>query len=102
MGERAAGERDPANRAPNLERSHLGDDPSLMKVGHQTVEAAKLQIPPEDGPDPLGLLVNHDNFAVLGLISEWRDAADPKALALGGSDLVADALGSDFPLELGK
>src|ERR1700716_3351600 len=32
MGERAAGERDPTNRAPGLERSHLGDDPSLAKV----------------------------------------------------------------------
>src|SRR6059036_3678086 len=29
-------------------------------------------------------------------------AADPKSLALGGRDLVADALGGDFPLKLGK
>src|SRR5947209_16690884 len=34
MGERAAGEWDAADRAPALERSHLGDDPSLAKVGH--------------------------------------------------------------------
>src|SRR5712691_8330374 len=45
MGERATGEWDAANRAPGLERSHLGDDPPLAKVGHQQVEAAKLQIP---------------------------------------------------------
>src|SRR5215469_3567160 len=56
MGERAAGESDAANRAPGLERTHLGDDPSLAKVGHQQVEAAKLQIPPKDGPDPFGFL----------------------------------------------
>src|SRR5438105_2908340 len=31
MGERAAGEWDAANRAPGLERSHLGDDPPLAK-----------------------------------------------------------------------
>ena len=45
MGERATGEWDAANRAPGLERSYLGDDPALAKVGHQQVEAAKLQIP---------------------------------------------------------
>src|SRR5260221_1611526 len=48
MGERAAGERDAANPATRLERSHLSDHPPLAKVGHQQVEAAKLQIPPED------------------------------------------------------
>src|SRR5216683_6650112 len=37
MGERAAGEWDAANGAPGFERSHLGDDPSLAKVGHQQV-----------------------------------------------------------------
>src|SRR5947207_15247936 len=56
MGERAAFEWDAANRAPGLERPHLGDDPPLAKVGHQQVEAAKLQIPPKDGLDPLSLL----------------------------------------------
>ena len=32
MGERAAGEWDAADRAPALERSHLGDDPSRAEV----------------------------------------------------------------------
>src|SRR5216117_559566 len=102
MGERTASEWDAANRAPGLERSHLGDDPSLAKVGHQQVEAAKLQIPPKDGPHPLGFLFHHNDLAVLGGVSERGYAADPQPLALGGRDLVADALGSDFPLELGK
>src|SRR4051812_17330951 len=102
MGERAAGEWDPANRASGLERSQLGDDPSLAQVGHQQVEAAKLQIPPKDGPDPRGLIFNHDDLAVLGLISERSYAADPQPLALGGRDLVADALGGHLTLELGK
>src|SRR5260221_10310640 len=70
MGERAAGEWDAANRAPGLERSYLGDDPSLAKVGHQPVEAAQLQIPPKDGPNPLSLRFNHDDLAVLGRVSE--------------------------------
>src|SRR6266566_9871421 len=63
MGESTAGEWDPTNRAPGLERSHLGDDPSRPKVGHQTVEAAKLQILPKDGPNPLSLRFNHDDLA---------------------------------------
>jgi len=59
---------DAANRAPGLERTHLGDDPSLAKVGHQQVEAAKLQIPPKDGPDPFGFLLHHNDLAVLGRV----------------------------------
>src|SRR5258708_40305785 len=102
MGERAAGEWDAADRAPGLERSHLGDDPPLAKVGHQQVEAAKLQIPPKDGPNPLSLLFNHDDLAVLGLVSERGYAPDPEPVALVGRDLVADALGGDFPRERGK
>src|SRR5437016_14202408 len=102
MGERATGEWDAANRAPGLERSHLGDDPPLAKVGHQQVEAAKLQIPPEDGPNALSLRFNHDDLAVLGLVSERGYAPDPQPLALGGRDLVSNALGGDFPLELSK
>src|SRR6201984_2265921 len=68
MGERATGEWDATNRAPGLERSHLRDDPPLAKVGHQQVEAAKLQITPKDGPNPLSLLFNHDDLAVLGRV----------------------------------
>src|SRR5712691_13283662 len=93
MGERATGEWDAANRAPGLERSHLGDDPPLAKVGHQQVETANLQIPPKDGPDALSLPFNHDDLAVLGLVPERGHAADPKPLALGGGDFVPNALG---------
>src|SRR5260370_11733481 len=75
MGERAAGEWDAANRAPRLERSHLSDDPPLAKVGHQQVEAAKLQIPPKDGPNALSLLFDHADLAVLGRGSERSSAA---------------------------
>src|SRR5207248_10763688 len=70
MGERAAGEWDAANRAPGLERSHLGDDPPLAKVGHPQVEAANLRIPPEAGPNALSLLFHHDDLADLAGVSE--------------------------------
>src|SRR3984893_6178271 len=34
--------------------------------------------------------------------TQWRHAAHPHALFLGGGDLVADPFASDFPLELGE
>src|SRR5439155_22655799 len=102
MGKRTSAERDPANRAPGLEQSQLCDDPPLAKVGHQAVEAAKLQIPPKDGADPLSFPFDHDDLAVLSRVSEGDNAADPQPLALGSGDLVADALGGNFPRELGK
>src|SRR5262249_20048757 len=76
VGGGAAGEGDAANGAPGLERSHLGDNSSRAEVGHQQVEAAKLQIPPKDGPDPFGLRFNHDDLAVLGRVSERGYAPD--------------------------
>ena len=42
------------------------------------------------------------DLPVLGVVAQWRHAADPQALALGGGDLVPDALGGDLPFELGK
>ena len=42
------------------------------------------------------------DLPVLGVVAQWRHAADPKALALGRSDLVPDALGGDLPFKLGK
>src|SRR3989442_11290087 len=39
-GERTSREGDPSDRSPGRERSHLCDDPSFTKVGHQPVEAA--------------------------------------------------------------
>jgi len=66
------------------------------------VEAAELEIAAEDGPNALGFRLNHDDLAVLGLVSEGDHAADPKPLALRGADLVPNALGGDLPFELGK
>jgi hypothetical protein len=52
--------------------------------------------------DPVSLGRIDGNLSVLGVVAERRHATDPKALALGGRNLVADALGGDLPLELGK
>ena len=102
MGERTSGERNPPDRSPALECSQLGDNPPLPEIGHQAVEAAKPEIAAEDGTNPLGLLINHHDLAVLGRVSERHDATHPEPLALGGGDLVADALRGDLALELGK
>jgi hypothetical protein len=56
MGERAARERNPADGLAGLERSHLSDDPALAELCHQPVEAPKLEVAAEDGPNPLGFL----------------------------------------------
>src|SRR5947208_10611899 len=74
MGERATSEWDAANPAPGLERSHLGDDPSLAKVGHQQVETAKLQIPPKDGPLRwCGLIRRHHHSPTLAMQPAGQD-----------------------------
>src|SRR5215211_1965236 len=44
VSEGTAGEWDTSDRPPALERPHLGDDPAFPEVGHQPVEAAKLEI----------------------------------------------------------
>jgi hypothetical protein len=63
MSEGAAGERDTANGPPARKRPHLCYNPALAKVGHQEIEAAKLEIAPEDDPNPLGLVLATDGIS---------------------------------------
>src|SRR6266446_3644730 len=102
MGERSARERDAAYGLPGLERPHLGDDAPLAQVGHEQIEAAELEVAAEDGSDRLCFRLIDRNPAILRVIAERCHAADPETLALGGGDLVPDALGGDLALELGK
>ena len=60
------------------------------------------EIAAEDGPNAVGLSFIDGDLSVLGVIAKRRHAADPKTLALGGGNLVPDALGGDLALELGK
>jgi hypothetical protein len=85
--------------APHWRHSRRGRIPRGRKA---LKDAAKLEIAADDGPNPLSFLLNHGDPAVPGRVSQGNDAADPQPLALGGGDLVADALGGDFPLKLGK
>ncbi len=55
VGERSARERNATDGLSCLQGANLGDDAPLAQVGHQQVEAAKLEIAAEDGPDPVSL-----------------------------------------------
>src|SRR6516162_3769567 len=102
MRERPPREWYAANGLAGLERADLSDDVALAQISHQQVEAAELEIAAEDGPDPLRLSVINADLSTLGVIAKRGHASDPEPLALGCRDLVADALGSDLALELGK
>ena len=65
MGQRPPGERNAANGFAGLQCSDLGDDAALAQLRHQEVQAAKLEIAAEDGPDPLGLGLVDRDLAVL-------------------------------------
>src|SRR5881394_209112 len=102
MGEGTTGEGNAADSLAGLQGPHLGDDAALAKVCHQEMEAAELKVASEDDSNAFGLSVIDRDLAVLGVVAERGHAADPEPLALGGRDLVADALGGNLPLELGE
>ena len=102
VSERSAREWNATHGLPSLEPADLAHNAAFAQVGHELVHAAKPEIAPEDGPYPLGFVLVDGDLAIPGVVAERRHAADPQPLALGGCDLVADALGGDFTLELGK
>jgi len=53
----------------------------------------EFEIAPIDLSDPFGLVVDDGDLVVLDVITEGEGTADPEALSLRGSNLVADALG---------
>src|SRR6516164_4029345 len=102
MRERASRERYTADGLAGLKCTDLGDNAPPAQVSHQQVETAELEITAEDSPDPLSLSVIDRNLSTLGVIAKRSHSSDPQPLALGSRDLVADALGGDLALELGK
>ncbi len=53
-------------------------------------------------PDSFGFRRINDQPPLANVISQRRHASHPHALALGGSDLVPDALARDLAFELGE
>src|ERR1700730_1476026 len=62
--------------------------------------ATELTIAREDMSHGGGFGFVYDQLAVAHLVPERHQAAHPDTLALGGGDLVADALAGHLPLEL--
>ena len=103
MGEGAPAKRNAAaGVARRTERSRFGADVFGLEVAREFVDPADLQVAAEDQPHPFSL-VRHDNkLTILQRIAKGEGAAHPNPLALGGGNLVADTLGGDLALELGK
>src|SRR6516162_11572130 len=78
MGERAPRERYAADGLAGLERADLGDDAAPAQVRHQQVQAAKLKIAAEDGPDPFCLSLVDRALSTLGVIAKRGHPADPE------------------------
>src|SRR5258708_1695655 len=79
-----------------------GPNVAFFEIPNELVDAAKCEISSEDPSDQFSFFFNDGNLAVLHLIAEGQGASNPQTLPLGGRDLVADPLGGNFPLKLGK
>ena len=101
-GERSPGERDAADCSSIGKLTQFGLNAGPPQVSEKKIQAAEVEVAAEDMPDGLGLGRNDRDLSILGLVTQGNHTADPKALAFGGPDLVADALGGDLALELGE
>src|ERR1700736_5980247 len=80
----------------------LALDPGVSKLDSKRVNRLEREIAPVDLDNDAGLGVIDNELAVFHVITQWRHAAHPHALFLGGGNLVADAFAGDLPLELGE
>ena len=102
VGERTTRKRNAADFLSGPKFADLADDAPLAELSHQQVNAAKLQVAAEYGPDPLGLSLIDGDLAALGVIAKRDHPSDPKPLALGSGNLVPDPFRGDLALELGE
>src|SRR6266566_2159543 len=86
-----------AARAAVRQLADLCSHIALVKLEHQPVDAAEREIPTKDHADPLGLVFDDGELAILEFVAQRHHSADPQALALGSRHLVANALGGDPP-----
>src|SRR6202140_3653084 len=83
VGERPAAEGNAAGGRSGLQRANLGDDALFAQLGHQQVQAAKLEITAEDHAHPVRLRLVDSDPSLVGVVAERDHAADPEPLALG-------------------
>ena len=98
----ALGERNAAPDGAARELANFGGQPFRSEIGDQAIDAAQFKVALENEADGSCFVRVDGELAVAQRIPERNHASDPQALAFGGGDLVADALGRDLAFELGE
>src|SRR6266446_8553141 len=88
----------PAVRQP----PRLAANSPPIEILRQRADGAKLEIARKDRANRRSLGCDHNDLLVHGRIAERHRAADPKAFAFRGSDLVAHPLPDQLAFELSK
>jgi hypothetical protein len=96
--QRALREWHAAGSAASGELAHLAPEISLLELGDETIDAAKLQIASEDDTHLFGFFLDDQQLAILESVAERDHAADPQPFPLRSCHLVADALGCNRAL----
>src|SRR4051794_13285058 len=91
--QRALGERNAAPDGAARELAHFGGQSPGLEISDQAIDAAQFKVARENEPDGVCLVRVDGELAIVERVAERNHASDPQALALGGGDLVADALG---------
>ena len=97
MGERNAAPDGTARELANFGGQSLG-----LEISNQAIDAAQFKVALENEPDGFCFVLVDGELAIVERLTERNHSSDPQALALGGGDLVADALGCDLAFELGE
>ena len=93
----------PAAAGPAVRQSpRFAANPPPIEIVCERADRAKLQIAGKGRAHRLSFSWHYKDLLVHRRIAEWDRAADPKASALGGSDLVAHPLPDQLAFELGK
>src|SRR2546425_12889 len=92
----------PADGAAVRQPPRLAANSPPIEVLRQRADGAELEITGKDCANRRSLGWYHKDLLVHRRIAERHRAADPKAFALGGSDLVAHPLPDQLPFELSK
>src|SRR6516162_7668501 len=88
----------PHTKAPPADGPAVRQPPRLaansppIEVLRQRADRAKLEVAAKDRSNRRSLAFDHNDLLIDGRIAERHRAADPKAFALRGSDLVAHPL----------
>src|SRR5262249_3225336 len=102
MGERPHAKAPPADGAAGRRPPRLAANSPAIEILRQRADGAKLEVAAKDRSNRRSLGFDHNDLLIDGRIAERYRAADPKAFALGGRDLVAQPLPDQLAFELGK